>query len=453
MVNRLTPSAKEDQDAMSTKRIGQLLLDAGLVNEAQLARALAIQEEQGGKIVSILISLGDITANQFLEFLSGQPGVVAVDLDRYEIDARLLALVPKQFALDHDVIAIDEVGHEITVGMACPLDADTIAELERVSGQQVRPLLCPAEDVRRAVFRYYPASDHAPDPEVGGVLGLESPIRLSHVAQLIRRIDALPALPETVSRVREAMLDPRSSIPDVAGIILLDPPIAAKVLSVANSAAYGFPQRVDDLNLAVSLLGLKETYSLVLSCAVLNLFRHSKSFDYRVFWMESMCCAAASRIVAKACSRRNLFGVFSGALLHDLGRAALAQVAPEAYCGIDSYQLHGELVAAEEELLGISHPEAGYALASHWELPPEIAEPIRFHHTPDLAVSAKENVAIVALASVMICAAGSSYEDNPNLFAGYENSLDALGLDLEVTEAMLQEFLDRRDTSFRDVLN
>ena len=438
---------------MSAKRIGQLLVDAGLVNEAQLARALAIQEEQGGKIVSVLISLGDITPSQFLEFLSRQPGVVSIDLGNYEIDSRLLALVPKEFALEHDVIAIDEAGDVMTVGMACPLDAATIAELEKTSGQQVRPLLCAARDVRRAVFRYYPASNRAPDAEVDGVLGLEGPIRLSHVAQLIRRIDALPALPETVSRVREAMLDPRSSIPDVATIILLDPPIAAKVLSVANSAAYGFPQRVDDLNLAVSLLGLRETYSLVLSCAVLDLFRHSKNFDYRVFWVESMCCAAASRIVAKACSRRNLFGVFTGALLHDLGRAALAQVAPEAYCGIDSYQLHDELVAAEEEVLGISHPEAGYALATHWELPPEIAEPIRFHHTPHLAVSARENVAIVALASAIIRATGTSYEDNRDLFAGYEDSLDTLGLDLEVTEAMLQEFLDRRDVSFRDVLN
>jgi len=438
---------------MTTKRIGQLLVEAGLVNEAQLARALAIQEEQGGKIVSVLISLGDITPKQFLQFLSEQPGIFSIDLGEYEIDSRLLALVPKEFALEHDVIAIDKAGDIMTVGMACPLDADTIAELEQLSGQQVRPLLCPAEDVRRAVFRYYPSAKRKPDADVDGVLGLEGPIRLSHVAQLVRRIDALPALPETVSRVREAMLNPRTSIPEVAAIILLDPPIAAKVLSVANSAAYGFPQQVDDLGLAVSLLGLRETYSLVLSCAILDLFSRSKNFDYRVFWLESLCCAAASRIVARGSSRRTLFGVFSGALLHDLGRAALARVAPEAYAGIDAYQPHSELIAAEEEVLGISHPEAGYALARHWELPTEIAESIRFHHKPELAVSAKENVAIVALAAAMVHATGTSYEDNPDLFTGYEDAMETLGLDLEVIEAMLEEYLDRRDTSFHDVLN
>jgi len=47
----------------------------------------------------------------------------------------------------------------------------------------------------------------------------------------------------------------------------------------------------------------------------------------------------------------------------------------------------------------------------------------------------------------------ATYEDNPGLFAGYEDPLETLGLDPEITEAMRQEFLGRRDMSFQDLLN
>ncbi|MBN2310181.1 MAG: HDOD domain-containing protein, partial [Candidatus Hydrogenedentes bacterium] len=218
--------------------------------------------------------------------------------------------------------------------------------------------------------------------------------------------------------------------------------------SVANSAAYGFPQRVDDLKLAVSLLGLRETYSLVLSCAVVDLLKKSKQFDYRVFWLESMCCAAAARIVAKASGRRQLFGVFSAGLLHDLGRVALAQVASHSYARIDAYLPPDELLAAEEQLLGLTHTEAGYELATHWNLPEEIAEPIRFHHKPALATKARENVAIVGIASLMVRAMGTELEENESIFAGHEETLALLGLDEEFSEAMLNEFLERRADSF-----
>ena len=91
------------------------------------------------------------------------------------------------------------------------------------------------------------------------------------------------------------MQEPDSSIDDIASVISLDPPIAAKVLSVANSAAYGFPNRVESLSLAVTLMGLRETYSIVLSAAVLDMFETSRHFDYEAFWMASVCCAAAGR--------------------------------------------------------------------------------------------------------------------------------------------------------------
>lgn len=448
-------AAQRQIDTMAKRRIGELLVDSGLIQKEQLQEGLALQAAKGGKIVETLISLGYLNAEAFVSFLARQPGVASIDLSKYEIPRELIGLIPREMAVKHEIFPIDRLGRLLTVGMVCPLDSATVKDIEERTGLRVKPLLCAPNDIRAAIDRYYgPEYGDMPDAEVvePNVAGLNSSIKLANVAAMIRQIDSLPALPETVRRVQEATLDPLSSVRDVADIIVLDPPIAAKVLSVANSAAYGFPQRVDDVALAVSLLGLRETYSIVLSVAVVNIFEKSKALDYRAFWVASMCCAAATRIVVKASGRKRQVGAFSGGLLHDIGRLVLAEVVPDTYARIDQ-SLGGEsLVAAEEELIGLSHMEAGHLLAAHWGLPIEIAEPIRFHHRPDLAVDAKDNVAIVSIATQLSETMGQTVEDNRELLIRLEEPLRMLGLDMEAAEAMLAEYLALRDDCLRDSL-
>jgi HD-like signal output (HDOD) protein len=242
------------------------------------------------------------------------------------------------------------------------------------------------------------------------------------------------------------MDDPDSSVSEVAGIIAMDPPMAAKVLSVANSAAYGFRQRVNDVTHAVSLLGLREAYGLVLSSAVVNFYSRSSDFDYRRFWAESMDCASVSRIIARQTGRETGYGLFSAALLHDLGRVALTEVIPELYSQVDQDLPPDQLLAREEEILGITHTEAGYALASKWDLPSEIAEPIRFHHQPELARSAQENVWIVSVA-VAISRLEGHEEELDALFAKHGQTLEYLGLGLYKVGAIVNEFFAQGDSS------
>ena len=262
--------------------------------------------------------------------------------------------------------------------------------------------------------------------------------------KLISKIDRLPALPETVVRVRKAMDDPEGSVADMAGIISMDPPIAAKVLSVANSAAYGFPQRVNDVNLGVTLLGMRETYCLVLSCSVLNYAEKASAFDYRAFWRRSMWCTAASRVIAKRCGLQNAFGLYSGALLHGLGQMALGEVAPELYGQIDQSLAPEERIAQEESVLGMAHTEAGYVLATQWQLPLEIAEPIRLHLRPELAENALDNVMVVALAVALSRTSGAEGE-TAELFAGSEIPREHLGIKEDALTDMVAEYLVERE--------
>ncbi len=387
-------------------------------------------------------------------FLPACPASTPPPFPQFEIEPEIVQLVPRALAERHQLFPIDRANGLLRIGAAHPLSPDSVHEIEARIGLPVRAVLCNADDVRAAIDRYYIQAETAGPPTCDEIRlrGLEIPIRLKLVARLVGEIDTFPALPETVHRAREAMTNPLSSISDVSKIVVMDPPIAGKVLSVANSAAYGFPRQIEDLTLAMTLLGLRETYSIILSAAVLNVFEKTKHFDYKRFWVESMCCAAATRFVLKASGRRSLTGVFAAGLLHDIGRLVLAEVAPGLCRKIPTTYKTNELAALEESIIGISHAEAGYELALHWSLPPEIAESIRFHHRPADATHARETVAVIALADAMAHAMGANLEENRNTFAGLEDSLAMLKIDPEIAEAMLDEFLSRRDDSLRDAL-
>ena len=442
----LSTGAPSDASHLADDAIlAPLLVQTQLMSQNQLEQALERRRIRGGSLLESIFGLGFLTPDDLVQFMLTNADAASGGLAALQPHPDIVASLPADLARRHFAVPMDRIDGVLLVGAPEPLSNEAIRELAAAAGRPVRTIVVHRDDVQSALELYYGPAAALPDAE-----GVKGALKLGHVAGLIRNINSLPALPETVERVQQALGDPHTSVADVVVIITMDPPIAAKVLSVANSAAYGFQQEITDLSLAVSLLGLRETYDIVLSVAVLDFLNKLKGFDYRVFWLESMCCAAAARIVAKAAGRRNAPGVFTAGLLHDLGRPALWEAVPELCRQIGDGPLGKELVQAEERLLGISHPEAGYELAKHWKLPTEIAETIRFHHRPLDAREAREHVAIVALADRMVHASGDTVEENRWVFEGQQPIFDIIGLDFENAEAMLADYIKLRDDALRD---
>ena len=80
------------------KRVGKLLLKAGLISQGQFDAAVQIQEETGAELIDILFSLGAVEPNAFMDFLMNYPGVLPSDLKELEIDGDLLGKVPGDVA-------------------------------------------------------------------------------------------------------------------------------------------------------------------------------------------------------------------------------------------------------------------------------------------------------------------------------------------------------------------
>jgi HD-like signal output (HDOD) protein len=410
------------------KRIGSLLVEHGLIREDQLVAALQRQKKEGGKLVKNLIALESITPEAFTELLARQKGLLQIQIGQYGVPGEVLSLVPREFAIQHEVFPLDRMGDTLVVGMICPLDTSTIQELEETCGLSVMPVLCSGTDLRASIDRNY--GPHVDETEIPAD-AIGTSLRLAGIPSTIRQIGELPTLPLTVRKVREAIDDPEISAKEVGSIIATDPPLAARLLSIANSPAYGFPHQVTSIHLAVSLLGLEETYSIVLSAAVVDLIKGSRTFDYRSFWVRSMLCGTLCKITAQTAGFAAKPGVFTAGLLLDIGRLALAEVAPQRYAAVN-HDLRGlDLVAAEEKALGIGHPEAGYLLASAWGLPDELAETIRIHHTPEHAKLNPEAAAIAVIGNTMAYLTLEEREDPSALSAPCAQSLAVLRIDDE----------------------
>lgn len=147
---------------MARKRIGEVLLERGLITPIQLDAALDRQRRGGGRIGAALVALGALSEHDLTRTLSELQGLPLVDPLAERPQPEALALLRPEFCERHGVLPLrlDEVGTRrvLTVAIHDPLDRPTLDAIEFQGRCQVRPLLASATRLRRAIERWLPAS-------------------------------------------------------------------------------------------------------------------------------------------------------------------------------------------------------------------------------------------------------------------------------------------------------
>lgn len=425
--------------------IGELMVRDGIVQPEHVEEALSFQKENGGKLAEVLIKLGYLDLDAFGDFLARQPGIPSIDLANCRMRPEVCSLVPRDFALAHEVFPIDKMGSLLTVGMACPLDSGTLSELESLTGLRVSALLCNPQDIRNAVHDYYDGGILAKEGKkkagrskgqnvrkpVRSVDPVDSAAKLGHVARFVQLIDSLPTLEDTVTRLEDTLKASTISMKDVAEAVSYDPAVTARLLNLSNSAMYGLSKLVDHVGTAVTLLGLEETWRVVRSMQTMNLEARKEHFDHLSFWEESKFRAVAAQKIGALCLKKSDPSLFTAGLLCDIGRLLLSDAVPGLYRSIDKSLYGSALLSAENSALGFSHPEAGHSAAIRWQLPPDICACIRYHHFPQKYTRATKNVWIISLASAMAEARRAKVVIDANLFNKRGDALEALELNAQ----------------------
>ena len=138
-----------------TKRLGEVLLERGVINYKQLEQALAHQKEHGGLMGQALIQLGFVTEEEIALALTAQYGFPYLPLDNYEIDSGLTEIIPEQIARQYCLIPIDRIGNALTLAMADPSNVQAIEDIEMMTKCVVQTFVSTPSDITKAIEKHY----------------------------------------------------------------------------------------------------------------------------------------------------------------------------------------------------------------------------------------------------------------------------------------------------------
>lgn len=117
---------------MKKIRIGDLLIQQGIIDEAQLMEALSQQKKTGQRLGRALIEMGLVEEDQFLNLIAKQLDIPFIQLRNYQFNIQLTQRLPETFARRFRAIILAEDNNELLVGMADPLDLFAYDEMGRV---------------------------------------------------------------------------------------------------------------------------------------------------------------------------------------------------------------------------------------------------------------------------------------------------------------------------------
>lgn len=138
-----------------TKRLGDLLIDAGLITKDQLDKALQLQKVTGKKLGELLIDEGFVKEEQIIEVLEFQLGIPHLDLEKYFINPEMPRLISEKLARRHMLIPVKKERGNLIVAMSDPLNIFAIDDIKIATGMEVIPAISTRQNIENAINRYY----------------------------------------------------------------------------------------------------------------------------------------------------------------------------------------------------------------------------------------------------------------------------------------------------------
>ena len=205
---------------------------------------------------------------------------------------------------------------------------------------------------------------------------------------ILRAIESLhlPAMPQILLRFLEEAGSEQASMDTLAELVMRDPALSARVLTVANSAAFRRGGEMRSIKQSLLALGTRMVRTIASCLVVQNVFGRlpgAKQQDLAGFWRHSLFVAELARataqelgIAAAECEEAYLAG-----LLHDVGQLVLLGGLGKAYGTLLSQSgSEAELVGNERPVLATDHSAVGAWVVDQWQLPSLMADAILFHH-------------------------------------------------------------------------
>ena len=136
-------------------RLGEILLSENLLTREQLNQALAEQKTSGHRLGYVLVKMGVLPEVEITKVLARQHRMPAVDLSRFEVDQKILKLIPSDVARKHIVLPLKREGRTLTVAMADPTDHGLLQDLKFITRFDLFPVMAGEFTLRNLIDKYY----------------------------------------------------------------------------------------------------------------------------------------------------------------------------------------------------------------------------------------------------------------------------------------------------------
>jgi type IV pilus assembly protein PilB len=155
-VIKILPEKRIRRNTMSTyKRIGDLLIEKGLLTQEQLAAALDEQGRTGLRLGQILREKGLISEEDLVDVITTRLGIPKLSLDNLVIDPSIVEIVPLSIARKHHLIPVFRIGNTLTVAMADPLDVIALDALKYLTNLKINRVVSTSTAISQAIHQYY----------------------------------------------------------------------------------------------------------------------------------------------------------------------------------------------------------------------------------------------------------------------------------------------------------
>jgi len=146
-----------------TKRLGELLVEKGLLTEEQCRHALDIQKKTGRRLGQAIIELGFVKEEELLQVLSKQMTLPHIWLRKGLIDPKIINIISAEKARLHKIIPMFRIKNNLILATSDPQAIFVIDEIEEATGLAVQPVLTRSNDIDKAIEEYYGGSVEIPD--------------------------------------------------------------------------------------------------------------------------------------------------------------------------------------------------------------------------------------------------------------------------------------------------
>ncbi|HKV76371.1 MAG TPA: type IV-A pilus assembly ATPase PilB [Gemmatimonadales bacterium] len=160
------------------ERLGDLLIAEGLINREQLTAGLAEQKASGHRLGYVLVKLGLVQEIEITKFLGRQYRMPAVDLARFEVDPKILKMVPAEFAQKNVVLPLKREGRTLTIAMADPTNTGVLEDLKFITRYDLFPVIAGEFTLRSLLEKYYESQDQQLETLLKDMEGLEDEVEV-----------------------------------------------------------------------------------------------------------------------------------------------------------------------------------------------------------------------------------------------------------------------------------